>query len=78
MITTFLVSSRAGRNPPPAATLHAALGRAPSVEEVAAALFESVRALEDRHASPLEESVVAELTRQHLEQYQNELWTWRR
>lgn len=63
---------------PPAATLCGILGRAPSIHEVAVALFDAVRNLEDPHAQPLEETDIRDATMQHLDQYANELWTWRR
>lgn len=62
---------------PPAATLFDILGRAPSLHEVAAALFDAVRNLEDPHAQSLEEADLCDSTRQHLDHYANELWTWR-
>jgi len=70
-----------GPNPapvPPAATLARIVGRAPSADEVATALFEAVRELEDRRAAPIEESETAAYTARHIERYSNELWTWRR
>ncbi|MGK2962483.1 MAG: lipoate--protein ligase family protein [Gemmatimonadaceae bacterium] len=63
---------------PPAATLSRILGRAPSAEEVAAALFEAVRNLEDGGAAPIEERETAGYTASHIGRYSNEMWTWRR
>lgn len=67
-----------GPEPPRAATLSGALGREPSVEEVANALFGAVRSLEDPHATTLAESDVSAITQAHLDDYRNPLWTWRR
>jgi lipoate-protein ligase A len=61
-----------------AATLAQALGRQPSVDEVAHALFDAVRSREDSNAEPLNESDVKELTSKHVERYASEWWTWRR
>ncbi len=63
---------------PPAATLAAILGRTPSVEEVAAALFEAVKKLEDGGATAIDESETAGYTARYVERFRNELWTWRR
>jgi lipoate-protein ligase A len=65
--------------PPPAATLHEAMGRRPTIEEVAAALFDAVRSLECRTACELEmDSDLDQSTQRALERYRNESWTWRR
>ncbi len=61
----------------PAATLRAALGRAPSVSEVASALFDAVRQLEDADALQMAEADVQQATARHLERYASERWTWR-
>lgn len=65
--------------PHPAATLTDALGRTPSTHEVAAALFESVRALESSSASELvlDDRTLAAKARL-LERYLDDCWTWRR
>jgi len=60
-----------------AATLSDALGRKPSVSEVAEKMFEAVRSLEDPHAASLDESETRIYTRKLLAHYENELWTWR-
>jgi lipoate-protein ligase A len=78
IIAALLKPAKTELEPPRAATLTDALGRKPSIEEVANALFESVRALEDRAASPLDEGETREGTARHIEDYENELWTWRR
>ena len=62
----------------PAATLSAALGRAPDVAEVAEALFAAVIWSEDAGARRLNESEVGDYTGRHLEKYRSEWWTWRR
>jgi lipoate-protein ligase A len=65
--------------PPPPATLRAALGRAPSAEEILQALGEAVRTLEDGAAVPLD---LDDETHRHAgllaERYRDPAWTWRR
>jgi len=78
MISSLLLNRTTDVEAPPAATLSAALGREPSVKEVAAALFEAVRALEDAGASVLGEGELDEVKSTHLHRYRNPLWTWRR
>ena len=64
---------------PPAATLREALGRAPSVEEVAEHLFAAVRALEDPAAESLGVEPALEADAHSLrERYRDDAWTWRR
>ena len=63
---------------PPAATLSDILGRAPSVTEVADALFAGVKALADQAAAPLDEDEIDLMKAIHLDRYRNPLWTWRR
>ena len=63
---------------PPAATLRAALGRAPSVDEVAAALFAAIEDQEGTSPVMIAEREAARLPAAHLDRYRNELWTWRR
>jgi len=77
-----LVSAIAGDavpSPHPAATLTGSLGRSPTVEEIAAALFAAVRALECPNASELflDESVEHAM-RGALDRYRDDQWTWRR
>lgn len=69
---------KTGGDVPPAGTLKSALGRAPSVEEVAIALFAALSEVEgaELDAIPAEEGDM--LLAPHLERYRNELWTWRR
>lgn len=63
----------------PAATLRQALGRAPSVEEVAAALFDGVRRLADSRADPLSvDDSLVRATQDARGHYLDDLWTWRR
>jgi lipoate-protein ligase A len=64
---------------PPAATLLGALGRVPSVEEVAAALFAAVRDNEDTGAAPLTpEPDLMDDMRATAGRYCDPAWTWRR
>lgn len=60
------------------ATLHALLGRSPSTEEVASAMFDAVRSLEDADASELAEDDVRDETLEHVPHFLDEDWTWRR
>jgi lipoyl(octanoyl) transferase len=78
MIASLLKRKSSELNPPRAATLTDALHRQPSIDEVAAALFDSVRSVEDANASMLDEVETKQHTSRHIAQYQNELWTWRR
>lgn len=63
---------------PAPATLHRSLGRVPSIAEVASALFDAVRSLEDESALPLAEVELREATSRYLERYESKLWTWRK
>lgn len=66
-------------SPQPAATLATALGRTPSVDEVAETLFDAVRALECPAAKPLELDAPLETsTRRLVDRYVDDRWTWRR
>jgi lipoate-protein ligase A len=78
MIASVLKRKSSELNPPRAATLIDALGRAPTIDEVAAALFDSVRSLEDANATLLDDEETKQNTARHTTKYQNELWTWRR
>jgi lipoate-protein ligase A len=63
----------------PAATLREALGRAPSLQDVADALFSAVRERADGEATPLVvDGELARATRTALARYTDDLWTWRR
>lgn len=65
--------------PAPPATLIDALGRAPSLDEVAGSLFDAVRCLEDAAAEPLcLDDPLRDDATQLLERYTDEEWTWRR
>lgn len=63
---------------PAPATLQSILGRSPDVREVATALFDAVRALEDEDASPLAELEIRDETLMHVAHFLDEDWTWRR
>lgn len=64
---------------PAPATLRAALGRAPSLEEVADALHQAVRALEDPCATVLlVDATLRDAARARLARYEDVAWTWRR
>jgi lipoate-protein ligase A len=78
LISSLLIDHNASLQAPPAATLANALGREPSVDEVANALFHAVKSLEDPAATTIDESYLADLTARHLDHYSNSLWTWRR
>lgn len=65
--------------PPPAATLAAALGRTPTVGEVASALFDSVRELECPDAAELRvDAALASAQTRLSARYLDDCWTWRR
>ena len=65
--------------PAPPATLAAALGRVPPLDEVAEHLFDAVRLLEDADAEPLTLDGAVQLdTQQLLAHYSDDAWTWRR
>ena len=75
----FAATTRAVRESiPTPATLHALLGRSPSAGEVASAMFEAVRSLEDGDASELAEDEVRAETLEHVSHFLDEEWTWRR
>jgi lipoate-protein ligase A len=60
------------------ATLHSLLGRPPAADEVAVALFDAVREMEDEGATCISEDEVHEVTLSHVSRYLDEEWTWRR
>jgi lipoate-protein ligase A len=62
----------------PPATLRALLGRSPDVAEVASAMFDAVRSLEDAEATELTEDEIREETMGHIQHFLDEDWTWRR
>jgi lipoate-protein ligase A len=63
---------------PQPATLTRALGRTPAPDEIARALINAVRDVEDPDASEIDESEVRDSTRAELPRFENEVWTWRR
>ncbi len=63
----------------PAATLREALGRAPTLHEVAEALFSAVRAQADPDAAPfIGDASLERAARTARARYIDALWTWRR
>lgn len=63
---------------PRPATLHALLGRSPDVTEVASAMFDAVRSLEDQDATQMAEDEIHAETMTHILHFLDEGWTWRR
>jgi lipoate-protein ligase A len=63
---------------PRPATLHALLGRSPEVAEVANAMFEAVRSLEDEDATEMAEEEIRAETMSRIPHFLDEGWTWRR
>ena len=72
------VAGAVGASIPAPATLHALLGRSPSAGEVASAMFDAVRSIEDGDASELAEDEVRGETLRHVSHFLDEDWTWRR
>ncbi|MFL5489386.1 MAG: biotin/lipoate A/B protein ligase family protein [Gemmatimonadaceae bacterium] len=62
----------------PPATLRALLGRSPDVGEVAKAMFDAVRSLEDADATDLAEDDIRTEALTHVPHFLDEDWTWRR
>jgi lipoate-protein ligase A len=60
------------------ATLAALLGRAPQAPEVASAMFEAVRSLEDPDALELHEDEIRAEALKHMPRFLDQEWTWRR
>jgi lipoate-protein ligase A len=60
------------------ATLAALLGRAPDPAEVASAMFDAVRSLEDSDAAELDEDEIRAEALQRLPPFLDKEWTWRR
>jgi hypothetical protein len=54
------------------------LGRSPDAAEVASAMFDAVRLLEDADASELAEGDVRDEALKHVPHFLDEDWTWRR
>ena len=63
---------------PRPATLHALLGRSPEIAEVASAMFDAVRSLEDELATEMAEEEIRGDTMTHIPHFLDEGWTWRR
>ena len=63
---------------PVPATLHSLLGREPDLREVASAMFDAVRSLEDEGACALAEDAVRGETLDYVSEFLDEGWTWRR
>ncbi len=63
---------------PAPATLHALLGRSPQTTEVANAMFDAVRSLEDADATELPEDEVRDDALEYVPHFLDEDWTWRR
>jgi lipoyl(octanoyl) transferase len=74
------VASAANRTEtvPPPATLTFLLGRAPGAAEVANAMFEAVRNLEDPEARQLTEDEIRADALMQVPRFLDEEWTWRR
>jgi lipoate-protein ligase A len=78
-LPVFAAGAQAVRESIPApATLHALLGRSPDASEVASAMFDAVRSLEDADATVLDEEDVRDETLEHVPHFLDEDWTWRR
>ncbi|HEV7839788.1 MAG TPA: hypothetical protein VGO75_17085 [Gemmatimonadaceae bacterium] len=60
------------------ATLGALLGRAPDAAEVASAMFDAVRSLEDIDAVDLDEDEIRAEALKQVPRFLDEEWTWRR
>ncbi len=78
LIPLVTLSQDAAATVLPPATLTRALGRTPVAEEVANALVDAVREVEDPDAHALDESDVRGYMSAELARFENELWTWRR
>jgi lipoate-protein ligase A len=63
---------------PQPATLHALLGRSPEIAEVASAMFDAVRSLEDGEATEMAEEETRAETVSNIPHFLDEGWTWRR
>ena len=62
----------------PPASLHSLLGRAPDAAEVASAMLDAVRSLEDNEVTELGESDIRAEALARVPQFLDEGWTWRR
>jgi hypothetical protein len=54
------------------------LGRSPEPAEVASAMFDAVRSLEDADATDLREGEIRAQALEHVPHFLDEAWTWRR
>ena len=78
-LPNFAIGAETGSESIPIpATLHNLLGRTPDANEVAKAMFDAVRSLEDEDATELAEDEVREETLQNVPHFLDEDWTWRR
>jgi len=78
LIPTVTLAQNGASVIPPPATLTRALGRTPATEEIADALIDAVREIQDPHAHELDELDVRAHTLAELPRFENEVWTWRR
>jgi lipoate-protein ligase A len=77
LVSTLLREPTAPPRAP--ATLRALLGRVPAKVDVASALFDAVRRVEDRHATELgADAALADEAARLRRRYENATWTWRR
>jgi lipoyl(octanoyl) transferase len=71
-------ANRSGGRIAQPATLAALLGRSPEAAEVATAMFDAVRSLEDADAIDLTEDEIRADALEHVSHFLDEGWTWRR
>ena len=71
-------ADRSGATIAQPATLAALLGRSPEPAEVARAMFDAVRSLEDSDATDLSEDEIRAEALEHVPHFLDEGWTWRR
>jgi lipoate-protein ligase A len=60
------------------ATLSSLMGRPPVPHEVATAMFDAIREMEDAEAERISEEEIREDTLRHVPRYLDKEWTWRR
>lgn len=78
-LPSFAADSNGSSGPiAPPATLTGLLGRAPDAAEVASAMFDAVRALEDGDATEFSEDEIRAEALQQVPRFLDEGWTWRR
>ena len=78
LLVTSLLRLPVAAAPPPA-TLREALGRAPTIDELAAVLFDAVGELEDDRATKLTpDAAMSNAIGVAAERYRDAAWTWRR